>query len=276
MTVFIADPNFLMYKSKHHHMESLPLLLGVAHEGYFPARKRVVLRPRFDVCAEEPRPVDDYDDRDRDRDRHRDKGDRDGEADLLNEDGGRNSMVEDEYSLVESDAMNLNSEKVKEALAVALGGLIIDVTQGDGKKGDGIGENVSVGDESPVSDEVKDRAETAALGFSLRTLEEKNNSATAPGSGWGLVDADGSDEGYGVVGLEMGAVDHSGVRVIGEGDLKSNEVKGKAQIRIDHDSKINSVANDRMGDVRLVESGIREGSDVVETGPSHGGTKKVL
>jgi hypothetical protein len=260
-------------------MESLPLLLGVAHEGYFPARKRVVLRPRFDVCAEEPRPVDDYDDRDwdrdRDRDRDRDKGAQDGEAEFLNEDGGKNLMVEDEYNLVESDTMNLNSEKVKEALAVALGGLIIDVTQSE-KKGDEIGENVSVGDESPASDETKTVGETAALGFSLRTLEEKNNSTTAPGSGWGLVDADGSDEGFGVVGLEMGAVDHSGVRVTGEGDLKSNEVKNKAQINIENESKINSVANDRMGDVRLVESGIREGSDVVETGPSHGGTKKVL
>jgi hypothetical protein len=208
------------------------------------------------------------------RDRH--EGDGEGEGfDLLNEGEGKNSIVDDEYSLVESNTINLNSEKVKEALAVALGGLIIDVTQSDGKKGDE-GETVSVGDDSPVSDESKTRTETAALGFSLRSLDEKNNSTTAPGSGWGLVDADGSDEGFGVVGLEMGAVDHLGVRVTGEGDLKSNEVKNKAQINIENESKINSVVNDRMGDVRLVESGIREGSDVVETGPSHGGTKKVL
>jgi hypothetical protein len=165
---------------------------------------------------------------------------------------------------------------------VALGGLIIDVTQSDGKKCDDIGPNSLcdemmltkiVGDDSPPLGEVKARAEAAALGFSLRTESEKNVvHTTAPGSGWGLVDADGSDEGFGVVGLEMGALDHLGVTVTGEEG--SNDVKNKAQTNIENESKINSVANDRMGDVRLVESGIREGSDVVETGPSHGGTKK--
>jgi hypothetical protein len=36
-----------------------------------------------------------------------------------------------------------------------------------------------------------------------------------------------------------------------------------------------TVANDRMGDVRLVEAAFREGRDASETGPSHSGTKKV-
>lgn len=157
--------------------------LGVAHEGPFPSRRRLVLRPRQPKEAEDP---------------HLDVG-------------------------VDKSAV-LDSEVLQKELARAYVGYIKDVRR--------LEENAS---------EIVDQGNVS--------VNADRTPPALPGQGWGMVDADGSEEGYGVVGVAAAdANDSRSTSPTRQGDVTS--------------------------DIRLVEEGLRQGR-LVDTGPSHHGTRHI-
>ena len=257
--------------------------LGVSHESFFPGRKRVVLRPRFDVSIDDEYLCDEEEMREREREvdeeRRRTlkvKEDQEGE------DGG----------LKLSDIQFKDLGEVKAALAKALGGLITDITQA------ALSDLASV--VTPHCEEDNKTNPHAGAQKKDEVNSPESGTLVPPGCGWGLVDADGSDEGYGVIGLEMGLDNdhhrsHHGTEC-GNGSITRDSKNDISMDGLDKNAvaslpsntntavvkpAINStsggtgaVMNDRMGDVRLVEATMREGRDAVETGPCHSGTKK--
>ena len=123
-------------------------------------------------------------------------------------------------------SLSMDSESLKQALARACVGYIKDVRSAEAAA-----------------------AEDSVVGEIVLPAEPSKG---APGSGWGMVDADGSDEGYGVVGV--------------------------AQDSLEDMSR--AVAGDRVGDrdpgsdLRLLDEGVRQGR-LVDTGPCHNGTRHV-
>ena len=270
--------------------------LGVSHESFFPGRKRVVLRPRFDVSMTDEYLGDDAELREREREYEADRR----HAQKLKEDAeGR----DDGFDIPFKDL-----GEVKAALAKAWGGLITDITQST--LSDLAAAIAPIGDEDArhLDNKISPRHDLhRKSGFNT----PEPGTLVPPGCGWGLVDADGSDEGYGVIGLEMGLdSDHDGShhRLVagtgggggggGETLVGDGNGNGKSEISVNGLDKASAsltsgpnsigvkpiasnvsggtgaVMNDRMGDVRLVEATMREGRDAVETGPCHSGTKK--
>jgi hypothetical protein len=121
--------------------------------------------------------------------------------------------------------VNMDSESLKQALARACVGYIKDVRSAEAVSHE---DNVLVGDNMNV--------------------EQLKPDGAIPGSGWGVVDADGSDEGFGVVGVAQETLD--------DGSKLSVE-KQQADISLDS---------------RCTEENVQQGRNI-ETGPCHHGTK---
>lgn len=241
--------------------------LGVSHESFFPGRKRVVLRPRFNVSVEDSPHGDEDECRER--------------VDNIE----RDDVAVDDFSALDTSFGDFG--EVKAALAKALGNLINDITQSGPTDSLYIAPAATGDDLNPKTTSSDPESSNADRG----PKTDKNSKSTvtavqpgvvvAPGCGWGLVDADGSDEGYDVVGLEMGDQATPSVEgdviSVGEGKSESHD-GGKKVAGTTHSAKPHAATsvttNDRMGDVRLVEAQLKEGKDAVETGPCHSGTKK--
>lgn len=212
--------------------------LGVAHEGHFPSRKRVVLRPRFDneygAYAEGP------------------SVDPEGNSRELTE--SRNSG--DDLSGLAAGT----SEELDRALAKACAGYITDVTRDE--KGHGAEDQDS-----------KSAGEGGASGGKLTNDSSHGvlaDGVKVPGTGWGLVDADGSEEGYGVVGLTLSDTSPTSPPVAADSANKAVTARGtsnEATIAV-------PAAQDQLGDVRQVEENFRLGK-ANATGPCHSGTRRV-
>jgi hypothetical protein len=173
--------------------------LGVAHEGPFPSRRRVVLRPRYDSHY-----------------------------------GQVSDRVENDLAAEHKPAHALDSaDQLNRALAKACAGYIKDVT----------------------------RADTAADEKEAGTA--KGATAAAPGTGWGLVDADGSEEGgFGVVGI-----------AVAETSPQADDA-GAVAAQPAHGEVLGQLPDDMLGDVRQLEENFKQGKGT-ETGPCHSGTRRV-
>lgn len=173
--------------------------LGVAHEGPFYGRRRIVLRPRFDINY---------------------------------------GHVVDYSKAYDSDfttAAPTSPEQLNRALAKACAGYIKDVT----------------------------RSEATTTDDKVAVTVGK-----APGSGWGLVDVDGSEDGgFGVVGL---AVAETSPLPTPEDAAADAALLDSATIGDNSPSP----ADDMLGDVRQLEENFKQGKGT-ETGPCHSGTRRV-
>ena len=146
------------------------------------------------------------------------------------------------------DASDPNSDlRTVRALAVACAGYIKDVA-----------------DPSPSLPSSASLASSSALESMNHTLDPSegkgiSNQVHVPGSGWGLVDADDSEEGgFGVVGL-ANPTDNS--PPISTTALNPVEEMLAGQ------------ASDMMGDVRQLEDNFKHGRNYTDTGPCHSGTR---
>jgi hypothetical protein len=190
--------------------------LGVAHEGPFFGRRRVVLRPRFHTHYGH---VVDH------------------------------SSLETEFASMQTPSGGLASptDKLNRALAKACAGYIKDVTR------------------SEVADASADDKE---LLNGKGAKQEGAAPAPAPGTGWGLVDVDGSEEGgFGVVGIAAADTTPSGApEDLGAAGLASPEPGSP--------DALGQQPDDMLGDVRQLEENYRQGKGT-ETGPCHSGTRRV-
>jgi hypothetical protein len=178
--------------------------LGVAHEGPFYGRRRVVLRPRFDSHYGQ---VSDH-------------SKADGDA--------------DDAQAAVKEVATPGGDQLSRALATACAGYIKDVTRSEA-----------------VDASVMEK-DGAAKGMPP---------THAPGSGWGLVDVDGSEEGgFGVVGI---AVAETSPPTEDSSSTGNGENAGLAQL-----------PDDMQGDVRQLEENFKQGKGT-ETGPCHSGTRRV-
>ena len=105
-----------------------------------------------------------------------------------------------------------------------------------------------------------------------------------PGTGWGLVDADDSEEGFGVVGIAQPQTD---LHIINPNILptvtapkadssssSSNTCTAESSAGVQSLPLPLSMSVDgMMGDVRQLEESFRQGKAFVETGPCHSGTR---
>eukprot|EP01038_Epipyxis_sp_PR26KG_P005336 gene5336-7405_t len=180
--------------------------LGVSHEGHFPGRKRLILRPRYDI---------DY-------------------ATIANNDSlypiARRNTVDE-------DNMDMKSDELSRALAKACVGYINDVTR------------VEVVDDKNSNNNLLEKDPS-----------EGRRSSQLPGNGWGLVDADGSEEGFGVVGLDSTA--------------STPDIPNASDNHQDSNPSLQQISTDMMSDVKQIEENYRQGKGV-ETGPCHSGTRRV-
>lgn len=180
--------------------------LGVAHEGPFYGRRRIVLRPRFD---------------------------------------SNYGHVIDYSKVYDSDfttAAPTSPDQLNRALAKACAGYIKDVTRSEASAAD----DKDAGHGKPAG-----KAESA------------------PGSGWGLVDVDGSEDGgFGVVGL---AVAETSPPVAPEDQAADAALLDTSTVG---DSSPAPAADDMQGDVRQLEENFKQGKGT-ETGPCHSGTRRV-
>lgn len=254
--------------------------LGVSHEGYFPSRKRIVARPRFDVS---PTQV--------------------GAKNLLtalhssppspslllsidlpkdeSSDSATASRDVLDFELLTPPASPITagvegSDTLNHlALARVFSGSIRDVTVLLAQ------DNTS----SSQNDEHQSDDRALSSGDDNSKLKQIVSKVShPPGTGWGLVDADGSDEGYGVVGLALDLdmedlsptvpTDHPSMEL-----LKSNSPNllmdsAPTNSNSGGTSISNSLLDDMMGDIRLIESALSEGR-FAETGPCFSGTRKI-
>jgi hypothetical protein len=191
--------------------------LGVAHEGYFPSRKRVVLRPVHDIDFNKPQYHSLYakenisSEIERKISTHRDGDGDDGDGD------------DDEVDMVHvsSKRTSVSAEELQYLLlqSSTVPGVIVDIT-------------------------------------STNNNENKNQSSHVPGSGWGVIDADGSDEGYGVIGM---AQDEPSLVEEPESSVTTNVMKSYQNIG---------------SDMKEIEDGLKQGRDVT-TGPCYSGTRRI-
>eukprot|EP01032_Pedospumella_encystans_P019712 gene19712-22413_t len=185
--------------------------LGVAHEGHFYGRRRIVLRPRFD--SHYGHVVD---------------------HSRVHE-GADFPMGNGASTAADITA---SSDQLNRALAKACAGYIKDVTRA----------------EAPI--EEKEPAQAKGGPADANTA----GGVPVPGSGWGLVDADGSEEGgFGVVGIAAGA----DATPPAPEDAATEPHSGNSPL-----------PDDMLGDVRQMEENYRQGKGT-ETGPCHSGTRRV-
>ena len=285
--------------------------IGVAHEGHFPGRKRIVFRPRFEneygetfrsasaahsstalfhehaaKQRKEKRQLRKAKDSRNDLDEVDNVsaetsaaiGLLDGETAKLDsevysdEDGDEEAEDSSSRLAVASavstatksrsmddnaDASDPNSDlRTVRALAVACAGYIKDVA-------DPI-PSLPPSSSFPSSSSL---ASSSALEFVIPTPDTSEgkgnpNQVHVPGSGWGLVDADDSEEGgFGVVGL-ANPTDHSPPISTGASNQVEEMLAGQA--------------SDMMGDVRQLEDNFKHGRNYTDTGPCHSGTRYVI
>lgn len=207
--------------------------LGISHESQCPARKRLVLRPSYDIFTRETARQKSL------------------ESDPSNDtnNNGSSALTSNKRKGVTNrigDKNLMDSNELSKSLAKAFAGVIKDVT-------------------SKSVDEDLDEG-TDNIGDSTHANNPSAN--VAPGQGWGIVDADGSEEGYGIVGVIGVSADDQ------EAALESAQLPTTSS----HDKSntfIHKETDDMMGDVRLVESAINQ-SRRVETGPCLSGTRRIL
>jgi hypothetical protein len=186
--------------------------LGVAHEGPFFGRRRVVLRPRFHTHYGH---VVDH------------------------------TSLETEFASMQTPSGGLGSptDKLNRALAKACAGYIKDVTSSEG---------------------VDASTDDKELGNG-KGGKQDGSAPPVPGTGWGLVDVDGSEEGgFGVVGIAAADSTPTGAAEdLSAAGLASPESPDALGQQVDD-----------MGDVRQLEENFRQGKGT-ETGPCHSGTRRV-
>jgi hypothetical protein len=99
-------------------------------------------------------------------------------------------------------------------------------------------------------------------GMSKKAVDGASSHGDIPGTGWGIVDADGSDEGYGVVGLAK------------END--NNVVSPSQKMEENADISTNQAGAgqsgpDSLNDLLSTEEALNSKKGVLDTGPSHSG-----
>jgi len=117
--------------------------------------------------------------------------------------------------------------------------------------------------------------------------EQRNNELTIqqPGTGWGIVDADGSEDGYGVVGLAAPLTTDSSSASLHHSDDAmsprlsiSNHNEGNMNNIIDdaYDYDNNNASNDIeiLTDARQLDSYSKQGKHI-DMGPCHPGSKRI-
>ena len=196
--------------------------LGVAHEGPFYGRRRVVLRPRFD--SHYGHVVD------------------------------NSKPIEPELAAAPAGISGLNSstDQLNRALAKACAGYIKDVTRSEAA-------DTAVANEKDPGSSNKGRLDTGT-------------GQQIPGSGWGLVDVDGSEEGgFGVVGIAV--ADASPQNISEEGGV-GGAVSTSEEEQHSSAGLYSQPVDDMQGDVRQLEENFKLGKGT-ETGPCHSGTRRV-
>jgi hypothetical protein len=189
--------------------------LGVAHEGPFFGRRRVVLRPRFHTHYGH---VVDH------------------------------TSLETEFGSMQTPSGGIASptDKLNRALAKACAGYIKDVTRSEAP-------DASTDDKDLVSG---------------KGAKPDGAAAPVPGTGWGLVDVDGSDEGgFGVVGIAAADTTPSVAP-------EDPGAAGFASPEPNSPDALGQQPDDMLGDVRQLEENYRQGKGT-ETGPCHSGTRRV-
>ena len=198
--------------------------LGVAHEGNFFGRKRIVLRPRYDNIYQ----------------------------------------VKVEETAIDRET-EISSDELNRALARQCSGYIRDVTQSEAG--------------ADVKEESADfKATEGKVSLEDGKADVNAKAATViPGTGWGLVDADGSDEGFGVVGLIQDPVyivdesNNAGSKRVAPSKCTTADTKSDKTSPVPEPNLV----GDMMGDVHVLEESVRMGRGVVETGPCHTGTYRI-
>ena len=127
------------------------------------------------------------------------------------------------------------TESLERALAKECSGYIKDVTRTDTEAGISADNNL---------DSYKKEEQPRTVGTSEGTID------IAPGTGWGIVDADGSDEGFGVVGLAKDVVAPV-TSVVGDDIVASSKGVTKDSKGIATSSK--KPVQDMMGELHLLE-----------------------
>lgn len=157
--------------------------------------------------------------------------------------------AEDEFNLSSNPEADMSSDELNRALAY---GYINDVTRDENENILGVSEKEDPNDPKKFQE-----------------LLENEVVGSIPGSGWGLVDADGSDEGYGVIGVEK----LSATGVTGTSD----ELKQKSIANPDGNSSLLDICQpgDMISDIQYLDELRRSGRVIVETGPSHSGSHRV-
>eukprot|EP00981_Chlorochromonas_danica_P010525 scaffold3255_cov191-Ochromonas_danica.AAC.12 len=215
--------------------------LGVAHEGNFFGRKRIILRPKFDNLHQLQNTIS-------------------------------------ETNLASNEEAEISSDELNRALAKQCSGYIIDVTRMENLDK----EESNFEKNNPASSESPDVTPVAGAGVGAAD----NKGTPIPGTGWGLVDADGSEEGFGVVGLFQDSLFipeevSASKKDAPIGSTPSNAVKTNTPEGNKGTNGAPSVPmepvllGDMMGDVHLMEENLRNGKMIVETGPCHTGTYRV-
>lgn len=237
--------------------------LGVSHEGYFPGRRRIVLRPRYDyrdylisnAALQRETNLAQYEDPVLDSSRNVRRMSSGGFNSIL-------SVDEQDNLLFTSPTKEIGSkgDDLDRALARACAGYIKDVTQGDASEATSM-ERASM-DTSNSDNYSNDKIKSGA---------DKSSAITVPGTSWGLVDADDSEEGFGVVGLTMGETAPTGSNFRAVSNEKS-DVKISEADSLDFNPL--QQRGDMMGDVKQLEENFRQGR-AIETGPCYSGTRRV-
>lgn len=206
--------------------------IGVAHEGPFYGRRRIIERPRFDGHYRY-----NYDIQIKSRDK----------------------TSPTEFNV--SDFTNVNSsqstspDQLNRALAKAFSGYIKDVTRLDSDQ---------LGASSMHDDKI------FSSGVAITTdISNPTENDTVPGTGWGLVDADGTDDGFGVIGLAPS--------LSIESPITDSSVNSTSNLEnVDSSQTESNLPNDvdMLGDIRQLEENAKQGKGI-ETGPCHTGTKRI-
>jgi hypothetical protein len=213
--------------------------LGVAHEGHFFARRRIVLRPRFDVHYGQV-------------------------AESVSSFGDRDSGT----SLAPAIVTKTSTDQLNRALAKACAGYIKDVTQRDAEV---VTPSVSSSDGKDAPS-LKPMAQWSA-GSAAATTASGAEGSQVPGSGWGLVDADGSEEGgFGVVGIATTA-ENSALSSPAVDDSSTASEQQRMEPVVD--DLLSPAVGDMQSDVRQLEENFKLGKVVTATGPCHTGTRRV-
>lgn len=173
--------------------------LGIAHEGQFYGRKRLVLRPRFEFPITDPAKKD--------------------------------------AEINSTDEADISTEELNKLLAKEYFGYIKDVTR-----------------DGAIANGEKDEK---------RTGENNEDGEIFPGTGWGIVDADGSEDGFGVIGIAKEGSSHNNDCT----SLKPGE--GSVTDEKETVEKIDPIA-----DLIHTEEALNAMKGVIETGPSHSGTSR--